>query len=120
MKQNKFKVAKKLSAQYSKTIINSIVTSFFNSFNISFLIANYKIISIKSGEYPGQHRDIINKQLNEAKPKIIVEAVIMCLLIMIVLSILMLILRFRVVHDIYLVHEFKLYLKEKKTCQWLI
>lgn len=120
MNKNKFELMKKCFSLYSKTIKNSILNAFCFGLIFSAFTAIHKISEIKAGEFPGQSRDIINKQLNQVLPNIIVESVIKCLLIMIIFFIPILIYRFKVENKISLIREFKTYFGEKidKIRKW--
>ncbi len=111
MKQYKFIMTKK----HKKTMISAGLSAFCFSFNISLLTATLRISSIKAGEYPEQPIDIRNQLLNEAMPNIIITSIILGLLILIFVFIISLLIKFRLEYNVYLFHELKLYLIEKRN-----
>lgn len=100
--------------QYVKTIVASIIFAFNIGFIVPWWIAVDKLNSIKAGEYPDMPQDQINKQYDEALPSVILESIVMFLVIAIVVSIPILLLRFKQNHDINLLSEFTQYLRKRK------
>lgn len=100
--------------RYLKVIVSSFISAFLIGFLVPFWIAISKLKSIKAGEYPGMPKDQIDKQYNEALPSVIQDSILMCFVIMIVVLIPILLIRFKVSHNINLLSEFMQFSRNKK------
>lgn len=95
------------SKGYLRTIIDSISHTFLFGFPYALWTAIYKLSGIKAGEYPDMAKELIEQKYYEALPIVIADSIIKCLLIMFILLIPSLIYRFKISHNINLIHELK-------------
>ncbi len=104
-------------SQYRKTIVNTVFSAFCSGITFSALIFFHKIAGIRAGEYPEQPVALINEQLHAAMPGLVAWAVFRCLLFTAVLFVLILLSRFKILHDINLIREWRDYRKRKKMAK---
>lgn len=102
---------RKIWKKYGKTIFNSISPGFMTGYAAASLFAITKLGDLKAGEHPNMLQDEIQEIYYEKLPYVILEAILLFLCVSILVSIITLIIFFKVSHDINL---FSIILSKRK------